>query len=130
MFHLRYRFEDSNPSVLLNPGRLRISYSSFQLLGEVRLEILELRMQSAQGNIDLQMHPALQERLNIVVEVCNVPLSMNINLPPHYLAPFRVRLRELIPMVRAIKTSPLLSKLDRLSIRECWMFNGLQKVLC
>lgn len=95
-----YRFEDGNPAVLLNPGRLRLPYSTFQLVGEVRQEILQLQdeARAAGDGSDLQSHAELQAKLNTLVEVQNVPLTLDPDLPHSFFTPFKIRLRELVPL--------------------------------
>mmetsp|Transcript_44833 Transcript_44833/g.83760 ORF Transcript_44833/g.83760 Transcript_44833/m.83760 type:complete len:183 (-) Transcript_44833:6-554(-) len=66
--------DDGDPSVLLNPGRLRMPAWAFLEVARIRQEILELRRSHGTKNgLNLRQHPELKKRLNREVTVQNIP---------------------------------------------------------
>ncbi|CAK0897948.1 unnamed protein product [Prorocentrum cordatum] len=92
-----YRFEDGNPSVLLSPGRLRLTYAAFREVAEVRAEIARLRRASPGAPVDLGAHPRLRQRLQAPLVVQNVPPDPS-QVPARLLEPLRCRVRDLVPL--------------------------------
>lgn len=89
--------EEGDPSVLFNPGRLRMPGWAFLEVARIRQEILKLRREEVQ--VDLRKHPRLKARLNREVTVQNVPfLSIDEESPLHVFAPITCRIRDLVPV--------------------------------
>lgn len=88
---------DGDPSVLFNPGRLRMPAWAFLEVSRIRQAILELR--AVEEHVDLRRHPELKRRLNREVTVQNVPfLSVDQDAPLHYFTPLECHLRDLVPL--------------------------------
>lgn len=86
--------EEGDPSVLFNPGRLRMPARAFLEVGRLRQLILETR-----NDVDSPKRLDLKQRLNKEVEVQNMPfLSVDEDTPLHFFAPIRCRMRDLVPL--------------------------------
>lgn len=87
--------DEGDPSVLFNPGRLRMPVWVFLEVARLRQMILELHKA---GQVVLTAHPDLKRRLNKKVTVQNVPfLSVDDKTPLHLFAPIEVCIRDLLP---------------------------------
>jgi len=90
--------DEGEPSVLFNPGRLRMPGWAFLESARLRQEILQLRREVG-DQVDLQQHPAIKARLNREVTVQNMPfLTVDEDSPLHLFAPITCRMRDLVPI--------------------------------
>lgn len=91
--------DDGDPSVLLNPGRLRMPVWAFLEVARLRQCIMELHQTlGTEERLDLRKYPELKKRLNCQVTVQNVPfLSADMDSPLYFFKPVECRIRDLVP---------------------------------
>lgn len=90
-------FGDDDPSILFNPGRLRIPAWAFLEVGRVRQAIIEAG--GMEGDVDLNKHPDLKRRLNKEVVVQNSPfLHVDQDSPLEHFVPIKCCIRDLVPV--------------------------------
>eukprot|EP00930_Biecheleria_cincta_P095340 TRINITY_DN87305_c0_g1_i1.p1 TRINITY_DN87305_c0_g1~~TRINITY_DN87305_c0_g1_i1.p1 ORF type:complete len:490 (-),score=66.83 TRINITY_DN87305_c0_g1_i1:227-1696(-) len=89
--------DEGDPTVLFNPGRLRIPAWAFLEVARLRQEIFAIRR--VEGRVNLQEHKSLQARLDREVSVQNLPfLAIDAGSPLQFFAPQRCRIRDLVPL--------------------------------
>jgi len=91
--------DEGEPSVLFNPGRLRMPVWAFLEVARLRQRILQERLRNGNQQIRLQDHPDIQHRLGRELLVQNVPfLAIDEDSPLQYFAPIVCRIRDLMPL--------------------------------